>query len=815
MLLYALLGVIFRGHPRAQSIYGNIGLLLPALTFCAVVVRRRREWAGAHRLFWDAFLIGIVLWSLGHVGWAFSDLVLNRPAWVQWHTMFSLCGGIGPLVALIARPYRGVRRDAVGATAVDLISYGMLVAFVYAYFVLVPSVVTTAARTEVVLLALVQMYRLVLVIALAASAWAARRTPWFFAYACMTTGVFLGFFLRISTSLAITNGAYHSGTLFDLAWIVPYLSYVWAALEAPASPRAGDTPPDKPVEAPSGVLSALPMLLVPILGYGLLRLQPLGDAGDSFRVLLTTMTTVAGIALLTVRLAVQRDELNRADAQLRLLAAAIEQTRDLILITRPDGSFVHANEACMRALGYSRMQLSRMALSELFDAPPDGTRISSEVRREGVWRGTLVHRRGDGSTFPVFSTVVALRDGDGWITHFVGVQRDITEELRLRDQLVHSERMSAVGELVAGVAHEINNPLQTIVGCVELLLEERASPAVQQRDLQLVRREAARAGQIVRNLLAFVRRGSPERALASLNQIVKATAELREYHLQQNSIQLSVELHQSPLTVHMNREEIQQVVLNLLLNAEHAIVRGTGRGAISIRTTTDGVWHRLQVADDGPGVSPELRGRIFEPFFTTKDVGEGTGLGLSISLGIATAHGGALTLCETGRGACFELRLPGAAPAPAVSAAAPRIAASGSPRVLVVEDEPAIRSLLARLLARRGFQAVEVASVADGIAHVETSNFALVLCDVALGDDTGVAFYLHVRASRPELAPHFVFVTGDAGSLPPDPRLAAVPVLSKPFTAADLDRVLDHRRPGGQEVTNRRSGNQEETLYET
>jgi two-component system NtrC family sensor kinase len=800
VLVYALLGVIFRGHPRAQSIYGNIGLLLPAIVFCVVVLRRRPQCAGAHRLFWDAFLVGMILWSLGHIGWAFSDVVWNRPAWVQWHTMFSLCGGIGPLVALIARPHLGVRRDAVGATAIDLISYGMLIAFVYAYFVLVPSVVMPIARTEPVLLALVQTYRLVLVIALASSAWAARRTPWRFAFTCMLAGASAGFFLRILTSFAIASRSYHSGTLFDLAWIIPYLSYVVAAIEAPASLRAEDTRDEKLVEAPSGVLSAMPMLLVPIIGYGLLRIQPLGDAGDSFRVLLTTMATVAGVGLLAVRLAVQRDELHRADARLRLLAAAVEQTRDLILITRPDGAFEHANEACVRALGYTRAELSRMALSDLFEEPPDGSRISSEVRQNGVWRGTLVHRRHDGSTFPVSSTVVGLRNDDGWITHFVGVQRDITEELRLRDQLVHSERMSAVGELVAGVAHEINNPLQTIVGCVELLLEEQGSPADQQRDLQLVRREAARAGQIVRNLLAFVRRGSPERALGSLNQIVKATADLREYHLAQNSIHLVMDLHSSALAAQMNREEIQQVVLNLVLNAEQAIVKGTGRGTISIRTTTDGVFHRLQVTDDGPGVSPELRGRIFEPFFTTKDVGEGTGLGLSISLGIATAHGGALTLVETPRGACFELRLPAAAQA---AVAPPQLDArekAGLPRVLIVEDEAAIRSLLSRLLARRGFQAVEAASVPDALAQIDARSFGLVLCDIALGHDSGVIVYRHAQARRPDIAPRFVFVTGDAGSVPGDADLASVPILAKPFTAADLDRVLEHRSTGAQEA---------------
>jgi two-component system NtrC family sensor kinase len=294
--------------------------------------------------------------------------------------------------------------------------------------------------------------------------------------------------------------------------------------------------------------------------------------------------------------------------------------------------------------------------------------ISSEVAARGVWRGTLLRRRRDGSTFPAACTVVALKDSTGAMTHFVGVERDITEELKLRDQLVHTERLSAVGELVAGVAHEINNPLQTIVGCVELMLDDQKDPQTR-RDLEVVRKEAARAGQIVRNLLAFVRRSAPDRTSVDLNQIVKATVDLRQYHLQQRDIHLEVRLDPAPLPVLVNREEIQQVILNLILNAEQAIASAAAaRGTIAVTTSGSGRYQSVQVSDDGPGISPDLRGRIFEPFFSTKEVGEGTGLGLSISHGIATAHGGTLEVCESEMGgACFKLTLPAQADSVGVS----------------------------------------------------------------------------------------------------------------------------------------------------
>jgi two-component system NtrC family sensor kinase len=402
--------------------------------------------------------------------------------------------------------------------------------------------------------------------------------------------------------------------------------------------------------------------------------QPIGDPGDAVRLLLTVLAMVAGLGVLTLRLSVQSGALQRADARVRLLAAATEQTADLILITRANGAFEHANDACVHALGYAREELSSKTLANLlergFERMMD--HIGSEVRQKGIWRGTLVHRRKDGSTFPAATTVVALRNRDGIVTHFVGVARDITGELKLRDQLVHSERLSAIGELVAGVAHEINNPLQTIVGCVELMIEERR-PTGDIGDLEIVRKEAARAGQIVRNLLAFVRCSSPDRSAADLNQIARAAVRLREHQLALANISLHFELFDGVLPVLVNREEIQQVVLNLVTNAEHAI--GDAPGSITVRTVAGERSHLVQVIDTGPGISAELWGRVFEPFFTTKEVGEGTGLGLSIALGIAHAHGGTLALCQTEaglpaearsakagnakrRGACFQLTLP-------------------------------------------------------------------------------------------------------------------------------------------------------------
>jgi PAS domain S-box-containing protein len=678
LVLYALVGWALGGDPFARTIAGSAGIALAAAAVVVVVLRRRREWAGCQLLFWNTVGIGMMLWLVGHAGWAFDSLVREQPTWLHWHTLFSLCGAICPLIALLTRPHRGVRSGSVPAVGFDMASYGLLALFIYAYFVLIPSLGTDTAATEVTLFTLVQANRLLLLIGMSAFAWSARHTAWRATYLRLAAGVAIGFFPRILLSSAIVRGTYQTGTLYDLAWLGPWLCYAWAALEAPSSDMEGE-PTQISSQGLPAVFGVAPVFLVPLVGYTWFQTHSIGASGDAFRELLTSVVTVAGLGLLTLRLASQGDALQRADARVKLLAAATEQTRDLIVIIDANGRFEHANDAFLRALGYMRGELAALPFADLLEGGGNLLEnVTDVVREHGVWRGTVTHKRRDGSTFPASCTVVALRNASGAITHYVGVERDATDEMKLRDQLVHSERLSAMAELIGGVAHEINNPLQTIIGAAELMLQEAPAPSgpepgadALRRDLELVRSEAGRAGQIVRNLLSFIRRSAPDRALADLNDIVRTTVQLRQYGLQQRNIASILHCHASPLPVLVNREEIQQIVLNLLLNAEQAIasVSGDAAGTITVRTSRTPRVVIAEVADDGPGVCPEARGRIFEPFFTTKEVGQGTGLGLSISHGIASAHGGSLELCPSSGGACFRLTLPAADARPQVSAA--------------------------------------------------------------------------------------------------------------------------------------------------
>jgi len=399
------------------------------------------------------------------------------------------------------------------------------------------------------------------------------------------------------------------------------------------------------------------LALLPVIDYGLRRAAPSGPL-DAFQDLSRAVAIVSVLPLLMARLAVERAELRTVDRKLRLMGAAVEEANELILIVSSDCRVRHANRAFCSAMGYTPAELLNQPPATLLaeESLPHVDEITKLPKGEG-WSGTLMHKRKDGTMFQAACTIVPLANDRGQVTHYVWMERDITEELKMRGQLIHSERLSAVGQLVSGVAHELNNPLQSILGFTELLIDAEERPELR-RDLEQVRSEAIRAGKIVRNLLAFVRRSSSERAVNSINEIVKGTLALRSYEFGTANIRLFESYADGLPSVIINPEEIQQVILNLIMNAEQAMRAAHRGGTLTVTTKLVDETVTVEISDNGPGVPPALSGRVFEPFFSTKEVGEGTGLGLSIAMGIAEAHGGSLSLIPTEIGACFRLSLP-------------------------------------------------------------------------------------------------------------------------------------------------------------
>jgi len=658
-LAYVLVGWQLRGQAWALSWFRATALLLPPMVGTWVIVRRRQTWRGCQWLFWATIAVGLAMSAVGLTGWATDDLISQRDSWLAWPAVFALFGGIAPLFALLAQPHRGAREPIAATTAVDIAGLTVFTGFLYSFFVTAPAG-GGGSDAPVSLQLVSELQQALVVVGMLGAMWVARKTGWYNTYRRLALGAVVGFITLTLSNVSSGEGLYRSGFVYDFAWILPFAFFPWAAGAAPESEDAASSESDREeLVRPRPWVIFTAVALLPFLDYGLRRIVP--DATSAgFRDLSTAVTLISVLPLLVARIAAERSELQQAGTTTKLLADVIEQAQDLILVMTPDGRCRHANSAFCRAIGRSHDEVARLHARDLMT--PDtisADDILEQVRANGAWRGILQRRRPDDSTYPVSATLAGIVDLRGAVTHVVSVERDISEERRLREQLIHSERLSAVGQLVAGVAHEINNPLQAVMGFAELLIGSDTTPEIRS-DLEQIRSDAERAAKIVRHLLLFARRSTLERAVADLNEIGRATSSLRTYELKLAGVEIVEQYSTNMPIVVANREEIQQVILNLILNAEHAL-RDRGRGGcirIATGETSDTAY--IEVSDDGPGVPADTASRIFEPFFTTKGVGQGTGLGLSVSLGIAQAHGGCLELRPAEGGACFRLTLPSA-----------------------------------------------------------------------------------------------------------------------------------------------------------
>ena len=369
-------------------------------------------------------------------------------------------------------------------------------------------------------------------------------------------------------------------------------------------------------------------------------------------------------------------------------------------------------------------------------------------------------------------------------------RRQLEELKRTQAQLIHAERLAAIGELAAGVAHEINNPLTTILGEIQLLLLEELPPRMRER-LKIVVEESARTARIVQNLLLFARRYPPQSNPCSLADSVRRVLELKAYQLQVDNVRVVTDYQTCP-PVWADEHQIQQVLLNLVQNA-HQAMRPRGHGVLTVRVKPESGWARIEVLDDGPGIAPENLKRLFEPFFTTKAPGEGSGLGLSVSYGIVAEHGGRLWADNRADGgAAFYVELPFGGPSQTVEAP-PDVVPSVRPlRVLVVEDEDRVAHVISNLLKNLGHTATMALDGADGIARAVATPFDVVIVDVKMPGMNGHEFWQELVARGLPLARRTVFMSGNQRS----PEMAAAvadsgaPILGKPFTVQELAAVL-------------------------
>jgi two-component system NtrC family sensor kinase len=374
----------------------------------------------------------------------------------------------------------------------------------------------------------------------------------------------------------------------------------------------------------------------------------------------------------------------------------------------------------------------------------------------------------------------------------VFVLTDVSESRRMQQQLAQSEKMSSLGQMISGTAHELNNPLSSVLGYAQLLRRQSSGDEKSTHRLELLQSEAERCQRIVQNLLAFARQRSPERKPLSVNEVIQSVVSLMGYQLRTSGITLITELDADLPAIDADAHQLQQVFVNLLTNALHAIRGHSGSGRIRVTTKRVEGGVAVEVHDDGPGIPEDIRSRIFDPFFTTKEEGKGTGLGLSIVYGIVTSHQGAIEAIvpDTG-GACFRIRFPdrsskvedrsGEVP-PDLSVAV------RTGRILVVDDESALAQMLSEALERDGHEVITAGDGGEALQRLAEGPFDLVISDVKMPGMDAWQFLAEIDRRHPRMKERVLLTTGDTVSSEPEDlaRREGLELIAKPFDIDDL-----------------------------
>jgi PAS domain S-box-containing protein len=473
----------------------------------------------------------------------------------------------------------------------------------------------------------------------------------------------------------------------------------------------------------------------------------------------------------------------------------------IVIAARNDLRILELNHAAESLLGTNVRQATSQSLISFcqIKTPPEKAPQSGHQWFELICSQqplNLVHK--NGTLIPADTLGAPVEFGGQSAYQFFF--RAITDRLRLEQQLRQAEKLSSMGQMISGVAHELNNPLAVIGGYLEVILASHTLQDKTRQDLAKVAHESSRATRLVRNFLAFARSQPAHRQMASINDLITGVVELRKFDLSLANVKIEAVLDQILPATSIEPDQIQQVLIILINNAMQAMSGTPEPRRIRLSTTLKEGIIRITLEDNGPGVPSEVESRIFEPFFTTKEVGVGTGLGLSIAHGIMTEHGGHIRYERAALGgAAFVLELPivsvevprdgtqvmGAA-ASSFSQAAPR-----SEKILVVDDEKSIVEMLGEMLGLLGYTPSLCNSASEGLRKIGETQFDLVLSDLRMPEIDGPQFYRRAMELDSRLERRFIFLTGDTVNEETKSFLRSTgqPFLAKPFRLASIEEV--------------------------
>jgi PAS domain S-box-containing protein len=510
-----------------------------------------------------------------------------------------------------------------------------------------------------------------------------------------------------------------------------------------------------------------------------------------------------------------RQERKQAEEALReseeKYRAIFEQSTDAIFITTLEGQFVDLNQAGSDLFGFTREELTAVNARDLYVHPADRSRFQQEIEQRGFVRDFEVElRKKDGTVMDCVLTATVRRASDSSILGYQGIIHDLTEHKRLEEQMRQQDQMAALGQLAGGIAHDFNNVLMTIILYAEMLSEEPSLPPDLAPDLESILDEAQEAAHLVRQVLDFSRRSPMETRLVDLRAFVRRSVDMLRRTLSE-SISLLLEVGSGECVVNADPTRVQQVLMNLVVNARDAMPEGgelrIGLSRVQVRSGEEPPvaemdareWVCLAVSDTGTGIPPDVLPRIFEPFFTTKPRGEGTGLGLAQVYGIVKQHGGHMGVeTEVGRGTTFRIYLP-AQRAKEVEEAPQEEATAGGEgeTILVAEDEEKVRGLSRRILESLGYRVLTAANGREALeVYQSAERVDLVLTDMVMPEMGGKELIRELRKANPRLKT--VAMTGyvlaeDLRELKEEGRLE---IVYKPLDTNTLARVVRHALDG-------------------
>ena len=503
----------------------------------------------------------------------------------------------------------------------------------------------------------------------------------------------------------------------------------------------------------------------------------------------------------------QEDIAKRIEVQ-HALRASEEQYRavfnasiDGLALWTPDGAIVDINLTLWKMYNYSDEEfLARDPGKPIRQARrPALDKILPSVSRGEPFHTELTDQRKDGSSMEleVYGIPMLYQAKP----HVLTISRDITEKKRASEELVRQremlhqrEKLAALGSLLAGVAHELNNPLSVVVARAAIL-EERDDPGTRDAASK-IRAAAERCARIVRTFLAMARQQQPERVPVTVSEVMSAALDLTGYALKTSSVEVRLDLAADAPPVLADADQLHQVFMNLIVNAQQALQDQPPPRILSLTSRFDPATNtvRIAVADNGPGIPEAVRKRIFEPYFTTKPLGSGTGVGLAVCLGIVEAHGGTLTVGSGDEsGAVFTIVLPaGNQDEGSLESDEPTPAMTGQSSALVVDDELEVRETLAEILMSAGHRVVTAASGREALERMGEERFDVILTDIRMPDLDGRALYREIERRWPERAARVVFVSGDTltSTLRGFADESGRPVIEKPFLPSEVRRIV-------------------------